>query len=135
MDFYDFYSILLSAATIDVFTDHSYTVNTTGYIEENADTDFFIFHQANKLINESVRKKLKITDISKVLYSLEKFGNTSSASIPLTMITEAAARLSSVKNNLCLCGFGVGFSWGSALIKTNPIVCLPLIEKQKSNWA
>ena len=93
-----------------------------------SDTDLYIFHQANKLINESVRKKLKITDVSKVLYSLEKYGNTSSASIPLTMITEASNQLSSQNNNLCLSGFGVGFSWGSALIKTNHLVCLPLIE-------
>lgn len=92
------------------------------------DTDLYIFHQANKLINESVRKKLKVTDVSKVLYSLEKYGNTSSASIPLTMVTEAGNQLSSKNNNLCLSGFGVGFSWGSALIKTNHLVCLPLIE-------
>lgn len=93
-----------------------------------SNTDYFIFHQANKLINESVRKKLKITDTKKVLYSLEKFGNTSSASIPLTMITEANETLNNDKNNLCLCGFGVGYSWGSALITTNKIICLPLIE-------
>lgn len=92
------------------------------------DTDLFVFHQANKLINESVRKKLKITDTHKVLYSLEKYGNTSSASIPLTMVTEAAESLSSKSLTLCLCGFGVGFSWGSALIKTQSLVCLPLIE-------
>lgn len=96
--------------------------------EKMEDTDFFIFHQANKLINESVRKKLKITDVSKVPYSLEKYGNTSSASIPLTMVTEVSGNLISKKTRLCLSGFGVGFSWGSALIKTDQIVCLPLIE-------
>ncbi len=96
--------------------------------EKIEDTDFFIFHQANKLINESVRKKLKITDLSKVPYSLEKYGNTSSASIPLTMVTETSGDLISKKNKLCLSGFGVGFSWGSALIKTDQLVCLPLIE-------
>lgn len=101
------------------------------YVKSNqsmSETDYFVFHQANKLINESVRKKLKITDTSKVLYSLENFGNTSSASIPLTLITEAANNLSSKKCNLCLCGFGVGYSWGSVLMNTNPFVCLPLIE-------
>lgn len=92
------------------------------------DTDYFVFHQANKLINESVRKKLKITDVSKVLYSLEKYGNTSSASIPLTMITEASDTLTTKNSKLCLCGFGVGYSWGSALIETKPFICLPLIE-------
>ena len=93
-----------------------------------SETDYFVFHQANKLINESVRKKLKITDASKVLYSLENFGNTSSASIPLTLITQASDDLSSKKCNLCLCGFGVGYSWGSVLINSEPFVCLPLIE-------
>jgi 3-oxoacyl-[acyl-carrier-protein] synthase III len=93
-----------------------------------SDTDFFVFHQANKLINESVRKKLKITDTAKVPYSINQFGNTSSASIPLTMVTELSQQLSSEKQMLCLCGFGVGYSWGSAIIDFDKIVCLPLIE-------
>ena len=92
------------------------------------DTNYFVFHQANKLINESVRKKLKITDISKVPYSINHFGNTSSASIPLTIITELADKLSNHNQTLCLCGFGVGYSWGSAIIEFDNIVCLPLIE-------
>lgn len=91
-------------------------------------TDLFVFHQANRLINESVRKKLKITDTSKVLYSLDRFGNTSSASIPLTLVTAGPEALSSSGQTLCLCGFGVGFSWGSALLKTQNLVCIPLIE-------
>lgn len=92
------------------------------------ETDLFVFHQANKLINESVRKKLKITDQAKVLYSLEKYGNTSSASIPLTMITEAAGQLAEKQLTLCLCGFGVGFSWASAIVETDRVICVPLIE-------
>ena len=92
------------------------------------DTDYFVFHQANKLINESVRKKLKITDTSKVPYSLPKYGNTSSASIPLTLITELKSNLEVGNKTICLCGFGVGYSWGSAIIKTSHLVCLPLIE-------
>ena len=93
-----------------------------------ADTNYFVFHQANKLINESVRKKLKITDTTKVPYSISHFGNTSSASIPLTMITELSQQLSESTQTLCLCGFGVGYSWGSAIIDFDKIVCLPLIE-------
>ena len=61
-------------------------------------------------------------------YSLEKYGNTSSASIPLTLVTEARENLISKNNMLCLSGFGVGYSWGSALVKTQPLMCLPLIE-------
>lgn len=91
------------------------------------DIDFFIFHQANKLINESVRKKLKITDSLKVPYSIYQFGNTSSASIPLTMITQIKEQLKN-PNKLLLSGFGVGFSWASCLIETSNIYCSDLIE-------
>ncbi len=96
--------------------------------KEISDTDFFVFHQANQLINESVRKKLRIEDALKFPSSIEKLGNTSSASIPLTMITKISDELVSKNNILCLCGFGVGFSWGSALIQTKSLICLPLIE-------
>jgi 3-oxoacyl-[acyl-carrier-protein] synthase-3 len=92
------------------------------------ETNYFVFHQANKLINESVRKKLKITDTSKVPYSINQYGNTSSASIPLTMVTQLAEQLSTNKQTLCLSGFGVGYSWGSAIIDFENIICLPLIE-------
>lgn len=84
------------------------------------DTDYFVLHQANKLINESVRKKLKI-DLEKVPYSIDLFGNTSSGSIPLTMCYKMEEVLQSKKLTLLLCGFGVGFSWGSALVKTENV--------------
>lgn len=88
--------------------------------------DYSIMHQANKLINETVRKKLKLLP-EKVPYSLNKFGNTSSASIPLTMVTQLAKQLKQPQK-LLLSGFGVGFSWGNLLIESNEINCLPLIE-------
>lgn len=90
------------------------------------DYDYFIFHQANKLMNESVRKKLKLSP-EKVPYSLPNFGNTSSASIPLTMVTELGKELLE-KKNIVLSAFGVGLSWASAAIKNTSINCLPLIE-------
>ncbi|MBW6484097.1 MAG: ketoacyl-ACP synthase III [Vicingaceae bacterium] len=89
--------------------------------------DFFIFHQANKLINESIRKKLKLP-IEKVPYSIEKYGNTSSASIPLTILHALPKQLENKNKKLLLSGFGVGLSWGSAIINFNNVVCLPLIE-------
>ena len=79
--------------------------------------DFFVFHQANKLINESVRKKLKL-EPAKCPYSIDVFGNTSSASIPLTMCYMLRNELQSKKLTLLLSGFGVGFSWGSVIIGT-----------------
>jgi len=74
--------------------------------------DFFYFHQANKMMNERIRKKLLLPE-HKVPLSLRQFGNTSSASIPLTMVTQTAKALSSGENEVLACGFGVGLSWGT----------------------
>lgn len=94
---------------------------------EKEKVDYFVFHQANKLINESVRKKLKVLDVSKVPYSINHFGNTSSASIPLTMITQIKEQLQK-PNTLLFSGFGVGFSWASCIFETDKIYCSDLIE-------
>ncbi len=88
--------------------------------------DQFVFHQANRLMNETIRKKLKIP-AEKVPYSLADYGNTSSASIPLTI----AARLreeSKLPKKWLLSGFGVGLSWASAILETEAIVCPDVIE-------
>ena len=89
--------------------------------------DYFIFHQANLLMNESIRKKLRLPK-EKVPYTLSKYGNTSSASIPLTMVSELRNELISKKLSLLLCGFGVGLSWGTALIETDRIACTEVLD-------
>jgi len=89
--------------------------------------DYFTFHQANLFLNEKVRKKLKLEQ-EKVPYSLSNFGNTSGASIPLTMVTELNESLRNKKLNHICCGFGVGLSWGSVYFSTNKIVCPDFIE-------
>ena len=88
--------------------------------------DYFVFHQANKLMNETIRKQLKL-DTIKVPYSLKEYGNTSSASIPLTIVTELTQEIKSRNLSLLLSGFGVGLSWGSVILQTNKIVCPPLL--------
>jgi len=75
-------------------------------------------HQANLIMNETIRKKLKI-EAEKVPYSLEDYGNTSSASIPLTMALVKELKENATK--LLLSGFGVGLSWGNALIENDAI--------------
>ncbi len=89
--------------------------------------DYFVTHQANKLMNESIRKKLKI-DPAKYPYSIRNFGNTSSASIPLTIVTALQDEVTGKELKLLLSGFGVGLSWGSAVINTDKIFCPALIE-------
>lgn len=89
--------------------------------------NYFVFHQANMMMNEMIRKKLKLTK-EQVPYSLENYGNTSSASIPVTMITEIREQLTTGKNRMLLCGFGVGLSWGSCILSTENLVIPELIE-------
>lgn len=93
----------------------------------NDDIDFALFHQANKMMNEKIRKKLFLSE-KQVPYSLKNFGNTSSASIPLTMVTEIRDQLQKNKCNLLMCGFGVGLSWGTAYTTSKNIVVPELIE-------
>ena len=78
-------------------------------------------------LNEKIRKKLKI-DLSKVPYSLKNFGNTSGASIPLTIVTQCQEAFSTRKLNNIACAFGVGLAWGSVHFETNCIICPELIE-------
>jgi len=89
--------------------------------------DFFTFHQANKFMNEQIRKKLKLPH-EKVPYSLKDFGNTSSASIPITLTTELKSDLETKSLTHIACGFGVGLSWGSVYFNTENLTVSPLQE-------
>ena len=88
--------------------------------------DAFVFHQANKFIIDYLRRKLKVPE-EKVPTCLEEFGNTSSASIPLTLITRMAEQLAQPQK-LVFVGFGVGLSWSAIAMETRDIITLPLIE-------
>lgn len=81
-----------------------------------ADIDMLIPHQANLRINEMVAKLLRIDD-SKVHNNIQKYGNTTAATIPLCL-SEARA-LGKVKPGdlVCAVAFGSGFTWGSVLMR------------------
>ncbi|MBD5418987.1 MAG: ketoacyl-ACP synthase III [Bacteroides sp.] len=89
--------------------------------------DYLLLHQANKFIDEKIRKSLKIP-AEKVPYCLEDFGNVTSASIPLTLITRCADALRNSPCRLLACGFGVGLSWATMNFSTDGVVISPLIE-------
>lgn len=89
--------------------------------------DYLLIHQANKMIDEKIRKKLKLSE-EQVPYSMTYFGNTSSCTIPITMTSQICEKLSDGENDLVMCGFGSGLSWGSAHVVTDHIICLPVIE-------
>jgi 3-oxoacyl-[acyl-carrier-protein] synthase-3 len=94
---------------------------------EKDSVDYFVFHQANLLMLESIRKKLHVAP-EKVPYSLYDYGNTSSATIPVTLVAKLNQTLQNGKLKLLLSGFGVGLSWGSAYLETENIVCPKVIE-------
>ena len=89
--------------------------------------DYYILHQANKLILDCVRRKLN-EPATKFPNSLYQFGNTSSASIPVTIVTELNEILKTQKKHLLLSGFGVGLSWGSVCLSFDKIAIPSLIE-------
>lgn len=82
-------------------------------IDEHGLPDATIFHQANKYMLEFMRKSLKIP-ISSFLYSIETYGNTSSASIPITICAQYKDKQNGPR--VMLSGFGVGYSWGTAVL-------------------
>jgi 3-oxoacyl-[acyl-carrier-protein] synthase-3 len=88
--------------------------------------DFFVLHQANKFILEYLAKKMKIPS-GKVPVSLGEYGNTSSASIPVTMTHCLREQLSRKKMTFLLGGFGVGYSWGAVTCTVGEIVMPEMI--------
>ena len=84
------------------------------------EADYFVFHQANMKINNMIIKKLKL-DEAKVPSCMSHYGNTSSASIPLTIVTQLQGKLNHPTKFVC-CGFGVGLSWGTVAFETENIV-------------
>jgi 3-oxoacyl-[acyl-carrier-protein] synthase-3 len=91
------------------------------------DINYFVFHQANRMINDTIRKKLRLTE-DRVPSTLKEFGNTSGASIPVTMTARLRDAMQAEKNKLLLCGFGIGLSWGTCILDIDGAVLPELIE-------
>ena len=81
-----------------------------------ADLGLLIPHQANLRIAQFVQQKLQLRD-DQVYNNIEKFGNTTAASIPIAL--SEAWELGKIKKGdlICMAAFGSGFTWGSALMK------------------
>lgn len=94
---------------------------------EIADYDCLAFHQANCFILNKLSKKLKC-DVSKVPTCLDKYGNTSAASIPLVLSETYGNFHENRFVNVLMCGFGVGISWGVCSARMNVEDVLPVIE-------
>lgn len=78
--------------------------------------DFYVFHQAQKLILDSIADACSIPE-EKMLFSLSEYGNTSGASLPMTICANKEVLSKKKKVRLLLCGFGVGLSCGITYIE------------------
>lgn len=86
-----------------------------------AAVDKVVLHQANLFMVQKIAKKLKV-EIDKVPTSLEEYGNTTSASIPLTIVSQCAKEYRNKPMKSICCGFGTGLAWASVYIETINLV-------------
>ena len=83
---------------------------------EVGDVDLFIPHQANVRILHAMAKSLGIP-LEKVFINVDRFGNTSSASIPIALCEAMEAGRIQPGRNVAMVGFGGGLTWGAAIFK------------------
>ena len=107
------------------------------YAFDYLDNDYFIFHQANMKMNNMIVKKLKLP-VEKVPSCMYNFGNTSSASIPMTIVTQLKGKIEEKPTKFLCCGFGVGLSWGTVRFETENLIISDLVEvednKEETQW-
>ncbi len=80
------------------------------------DVDLMIPHQANLRIIDAVRQRLGLSE-DRVCVNVQRFGNTSAASIPLALDEAVRGGRLKAGDLVLLCAFGGGLTWGSALIR------------------
>lgn len=92
-----------------------------------AEIDYFILHQSNQFIMRHLAKKMKVPE-AKMPYTIQRFGSAGGPSIPLTLTQGGLQRPADRSLRLLLVGYGVGLSWGSALIDLAPDATLDHLE-------
>jgi 3-oxoacyl-[acyl-carrier-protein] synthase-3 len=100
-------------------------IATAGWSLE--DCGDIVFHQANGFMLNTLAEKIGIPE-SRVPKSLEYFGNTSSASIPMTLVTQRREALRGTVGRYVLAGFGVGWSWAGIAAEIGGITVPELVE-------
>lgn len=95
------------------------------------DIDYFIFHQSNQFIMKHLCVKHALS-LEKVPIILKEYGNTGGVSIPLTLTEGKLIRPKDRALRLMLLGYGVGLSWGSALVDLDPTAILESVELDNS---
>ena len=82
--------------------------------EDIQEMDYYVFHQANAFINNHIAKKLKL-DKDRIPWTIQKYGNTSSVSVPLTIVSELKDKMEG-KKKIMMSAFGVGMAWATAIV-------------------
>ena len=95
-------------------------------IDKEKGIDFFLIHQANKMIVDKVIKKSHI-DARKAPMNLDRFANLGGASIPMLMATSIANDLRSRPLRLLMSAFGLGLTCGTAYVETQPMVVSEMV--------
>ncbi len=90
-------------------------------IDKDNDVDYFLIHQANKLIVDRIVKKLKLNP-EKVPYDLQIFGNLGGCSIPMLMTYNIAEELKMRPLTLLCSAFGLGLTWGTMILRTKNLL-------------
>jgi 3-oxoacyl-[acyl-carrier-protein] synthase-3 len=91
------------------------------------DVDLLLLHQANLYMMKQVAKKLKFP-LEKMPVSLERYGNSSSATIPVTLCSELHQAVSTKRHRVLASGFGAGLSISAVLMDLGPCVCPGIID-------
>lgn len=92
-----------------------------------AEIDYFIFHQSNRFIMKHLAKKIGLPS-DKLPMTIEAFGSAGGPSVPLTIVKGQLDRPANKALKLMLLGYGVGLSWGSAVVDLQPDAVLNHIE-------
>jgi 3-oxoacyl-[acyl-carrier-protein] synthase-3 len=87
---------------------------------------WFFLHQANTFIVKKLAERLGVPFEKAPSDIVSKYGNSSSATIPLAMAEHFPAGVGPLP--VCLCGFGVGLSWGGAVLELGPLAASTVIE-------
>lgn len=91
------------------------------------DVDNFFLHQANLYMDKKIIKKAKLAE-EKVPISISDFGNTTTSSVPVGVVTKRREDLMNNKRKNISCNFGVGLSWSSVYFETDHIIIPEIIE-------
>jgi len=124
------YELYMNGADVFSFTITDVPKALNSFMEEFSidknEVDMYVFHQANLFILKHLVRKLGIP-MEKVPISIDRYGNTSGESIPLTLVDVLGNEQSDDTLKLILCGFGVGLSYGGIYLEMKKSACIPMI--------